>query len=144
MNEPTINDLDIGARVRLLRQKKKQTQGELATSLGVSLSYYSKLELGQRNFSTHLINQLANLHGVSETWLISGKGEAGAFMVKEDRAKYSARVETLSPSWTEQFMSCLNEKKSVIEIAVKEYKIPFAKAIEPAIREFEKKLEARE
>lgn len=43
-----------------LRKEKKYTQEELAKKIGITLTYYSKIELGLRNPSYNFLNKFKN------------------------------------------------------------------------------------
>ena len=54
----------IGPRLRQLRRERKQTQAEMARTLGVSPSYINLLENNQRSLSVKLLMSLADAYAV--------------------------------------------------------------------------------
>lgn len=54
--------MDLGVQIRLLREKYKENQGELAQKLGVSVSYLSMIEHGKRNATPDIINKIISLY----------------------------------------------------------------------------------
>lgn len=55
----------IGAKLRELRQKRKMTQAEMATSLGVSSSYINLIERNQRPASVKFLVTLSDAYGLN-------------------------------------------------------------------------------
>ena len=41
--------MDLGHELRLLREKAKLTQAEVATKAGISVNYYARIERGEEN-----------------------------------------------------------------------------------------------
>ena len=54
----------IGPRLRRLRREQKQTQAEMARSLGVSTAYVNLLENNQRSLSVQMLMALSDAYGV--------------------------------------------------------------------------------
>ncbi len=54
----------IGPRLRQLRRERKQTQAEMARTLGVSPSYINLLESNQRSLSVQLLMAIADAYAV--------------------------------------------------------------------------------
>lgn len=54
----------IGPRLRQLRREHKQTQAQMATTLGVSTAYVNLLENNQRSLSVQMLMSLADAYGV--------------------------------------------------------------------------------
>lgn len=50
------------SNLALFRLKKKKTMKEMALLLGVSLSYYSKIEWNERNPSYNFINKFKEIY----------------------------------------------------------------------------------
>ena len=65
----------IGQRMKLVRARLRKTQALMAQDLGVSLSHYSKLEVGIGGMSHGLIYTFCRLFGVSQDWFCFGQGE---------------------------------------------------------------------
>ena len=65
---------DQAARLKILRSRLKLTQTEMAERLGISLSLYSKIEIGRHKLRSALANTICGKLGISESWLQDGKG----------------------------------------------------------------------
>ncbi len=61
------------ANVRRLRAKKKLSQKALADKVGISVSYVSMLERGQRSPPLETIERMAKALGVTPAALLGGK-----------------------------------------------------------------------
>jgi transcriptional regulator with XRE-family HTH domain len=59
--------------VRKLRSKKKLSQKVLADKVGISVSYVSMLERGQRSPPLDMLEKVAKALGVSPISLLGGK-----------------------------------------------------------------------
>ena len=65
---------DIAARLKILRRRLKLTQTGMAARLGISLSLYSKLEIGRNKLRPALAETICRNFAVPENWLLEGKG----------------------------------------------------------------------
>src|SRR3546814_16495430 len=54
----------IGPRLRQLRREHRQTQAEMAATLGVSTAYVNLLEDNQRSLSVQMLMALSDAYGV--------------------------------------------------------------------------------
>ncbi|MBR9840808.1 MAG: helix-turn-helix transcriptional regulator [Rhodobacteraceae bacterium] len=75
----TNNDIastreQVGARLAEFRNTKALLQHELAESIGISPRSYQNYELGIRAAPMEVISKIAEKHGVSAHWLITGEG----------------------------------------------------------------------
>jgi transcriptional regulator with XRE-family HTH domain len=61
------------ANVRKLRSKKKLSQKALADKIGISVSYVSMLERGQRSPPLETIEKMAKALGVTPAALLGGR-----------------------------------------------------------------------
>ena len=55
----------IGSRIKSLRKENKMSQEELASKLGISRSYFSKIENGQRGLSIEIMQKLCKVFNMS-------------------------------------------------------------------------------
>ena len=62
--------LQFGKKLREVRLKKKQSQGDIARILGVHRSYISGLERGRRNPSLMTVHKVAKALGISTNELL--------------------------------------------------------------------------
>ena len=69
-----FNLKEIGARLRTLRAYQRKTQSSMAKDLGISLSHYSKLEIGIGGMSHGLALALCRQFDLPEEWLLYGLG----------------------------------------------------------------------
>ena len=67
--------VEIGKRLRELRAHQRKTQSTMAKELGISLSHYSKLEIGIGGMSHGLALALCRQFNLPEEWLLFGTGE---------------------------------------------------------------------
>jgi len=65
----------IGQRLKTLRAYQRKTQSVMANEVGISLSHYSKLEIGVGTMSHGLVLALCRQFNISEDWLLYGEGE---------------------------------------------------------------------
>ena len=65
---------EIGKRLRTLRAYQRKTQTQMAKDLGISLSHYSKLEIGIGGMSHGLALALCREFNLPEEWLLYGTG----------------------------------------------------------------------
>ncbi len=62
-----------GERIRFERVKRGMTQEQLANNLGISGSYISAVERGERSLSSNLIQKLHAFFGMSYDYILDGK-----------------------------------------------------------------------
>lgn len=72
----TYDKIVIGKRLRQVRNAQGLTQAQVADTLAVSLSYYSKLEVGVGQMSPQLLFTYCSKFGVDQDWLLHGGKEA--------------------------------------------------------------------
>lgn len=65
----------VGRRLLHVRKALGRTQAQAAEILDISLSHYSKLEIGVGRMSSQLIFTFCSKLGVREAWLLTGDGE---------------------------------------------------------------------
>lgn len=88
MKQQTIND-----RVKALRAATGRTQNEFSNDLEVSLSLYSKIEVGANDVSPKLIDRIKEFYQVPHDWLVNGKGEMT--FVKPAKQQFDPATDTL-------------------------------------------------
>ena len=64
--------VEVGNRIRALRETKKLSQDELANEVGVSRKFLSNIENGNRNFKCDTLMKLAEALDTSEMYLLHG------------------------------------------------------------------------
>lgn len=65
---------NIGHRMRLIRARIGVTQTTMANEIGISLSHYSKLEIGIGGMSRSLVYTICNTFGIDREWFVNGVG----------------------------------------------------------------------
>ena len=68
----------IGARIRLVRKRYGMAQNEFAKEVGVTPAAISRLENNHCGVSLPLIKLICIKYGISEKWLLTGKGRMPA------------------------------------------------------------------
>lgn len=66
---------EIGSRLKEIREEKKITQSDFASSLRISRSHLAGLETGAKNFTNRILDDLYNFYGINKDWLIDGSGD---------------------------------------------------------------------
>lgn len=61
--------MTVGERLRILREKRELTQGDVAAYLGTSQSYYAQYENGRRQIPLERAAQLASYYNVSMDYI---------------------------------------------------------------------------
>ncbi|MCM8819617.1 MAG: helix-turn-helix domain-containing protein [Candidatus Omnitrophica bacterium] len=115
----------VGENIRLLREKKKLTQKELAEKLGVSRQAICMWETGKRELSLTTLNRLSEVLGVPIKNLIGGimakKGEKNVkFQIKAPTATKVAVTGDFN-SWDSQGIPLKKDRRGVwsTEISLK-------------------------
>ena len=62
----------IGQRIRKARLEKNYTQEYLAEKLDISVAFLSRVERGNSHINLKRLNQLCNILGVSEGYILNG------------------------------------------------------------------------
>jgi len=58
-------------RLKSIRQGSKMSQKEVADKVGIAVNYYSQIELGNRNPSWEVMEDISNVFGVSMGTLLA-------------------------------------------------------------------------
>ena len=62
--------VNIGNRIKKLRQERELTQKELASALGVGASTIGMYETGKRSLDNEMLSNMSNYFGVSSDYLL--------------------------------------------------------------------------
>ena len=65
----------IQERIKALRLKANLTQKQIAEKLGISIAYYSQLEVGKRTPASKNLQKLADIYNVSTDYLLGNTDE---------------------------------------------------------------------
>ena len=120
----------------------------MADRLHMSVSQYSKVEVGVRNLNRLALKKLCDQFAVSSDWVLYGQGGGPAMGesaggVREQRALFCVGKDAVAEDWVDQLMECIEEKADVIETGVSEHGLTMDVAIRPAIRAFVRRMEER-
>jgi transcriptional regulator with XRE-family HTH domain len=72
---PDAGDVAVGPRIRAGRRKLGLSQTELASRLGIAFQQVQKYEIGRNRISMGRLCRIADVLGVSATFLLTGKEE---------------------------------------------------------------------
>lgn len=81
----------IGSRIKSLRKENKMSQEELASKLGISRSYFSKIENGQRGLSIEIMQKLCKVFNISMDEFLKTIEEKDNYLEVETK-KFSKKV----------------------------------------------------
>ena len=111
--------MTLGERIKKLRKALDLTQQRFATAIGSTQNVVANYEIGRRNPSSSVINNICKTFSVNESWLISGDGEMFIQQSKEDEV--STMVHSLLSGESAEFkrrlikvLSSLDEQEWVI------------------------------
>lgn len=93
--------MNIGNRIKRLRNVKSLTQQEFANKLGVSRSNIATYEVGKNNPGDAVINLICREFFVNETWLRTGEGEM--FVELPENEALAAQIQTFLQGGTDSF-----------------------------------------
>jgi transcriptional regulator with XRE-family HTH domain len=108
MPERAINPVDeaVGARIRLLRKRRKMSQQELGTALGVTFQQVQKYENGNNRVSASRLHMDANTLNVPITDLFDGASATGT----TSRATKSVAFDPQALRLAEAFVKISNKE----------------------------------
>ena len=108
-------------RLKLLRKEMGLTQSEFADKLGISQTFLSAIERGDKGFSASLFLALKDL-GVNFDWFVCGEGE----MFRQDSPNNNSLVEKicsilkqLPPSRQEFVLKVAQDQKNLFDLLEK-------------------------
>ena len=67
--------MDLNERIKIVRKKLDLTQKDFAEKIGSTQNVLANYEIGRRNPSNSVINNICKTFSVSEEWLRTGEGE---------------------------------------------------------------------
>ena len=104
----------IGQRMKLVRARLRKTQALMAQDLGVSLSHYSKLEVGIGGMSHGLVYTFCRLFGVDQDWFCYGQGDEPVNPIDPAVAEEAAKGQKANEKITDENL------EKIIELAQNE------------------------
>jgi transcriptional regulator with XRE-family HTH domain len=98
MREKSNNPIDslVGARIRLLRKRRKMSQEQLGKAIGVTFQQIQKYENGKNRVGASRLHRVAIALDVPITELFDGSGEPGSKLRRPSHLR-STRRHSASP-----------------------------------------------
>ena len=136
-----VDRVAVGGRLRDIRRSMRKTQVQMATQLGISVSHYSKMEIGASGIGPSLTKVICHTCGIHEDWLLTGSGQRTDYSAQDDTigavgvAEHG--TEPLSDATLDQIISILLDsgKAELVERLSAELKIDDIRAWRVVIRE---------
>lgn len=88
MTDQTPSRRTIARRLRMAREMAGLTQGQVARKLGLHRPAVSEIEAGRRKVSADELSSMAELYGISVTWLVEEESDS---TLTDTKAKLAAR-----------------------------------------------------
>ena len=95
--------MDIGRRIKQVRQNAKMSQASFGEKLGISRDMVANIELGRAVVSEIVIRMLAKEFGIDEVWLRTGHGEMYANTTQEKEADIARLIAELMIAESDDF-----------------------------------------
>lgn len=86
----------MGERMKKIRSRLHKTQAQMAGAMSISLSHYSKLEVGIGGMSHGLVYTFCRLFNVPEEWFLKGVGDEPTDCIDPTDAKPAQQHATMS------------------------------------------------
>lgn len=67
--------MEVGERIRALRERRDWTQKKLAEKVGINLSVFNRIEMGDRKIRTDELTKIADALGVTTDYLLGTETE---------------------------------------------------------------------
>ncbi|CCK99421.1 TPA: helix-turn-helix transcriptional regulator [Clostridioides difficile] len=100
---------EIGSRLKKIREEKKITQSDFASSLRISRSHLAGLETGAKNFTNRILDDLYNFYGINKDWLLDGSGDKYVDLLEEIDADDEIK------EMTRMYLKLDDEMKNVVK-----------------------------
>ena len=75
MSDETVDRVELGKRIKAIRQSRNMTAKELASRAGISASYLSEVERGASAIAGEKLLRIARHLGVTLAYLLEGQGD---------------------------------------------------------------------
>jgi transcriptional regulator with XRE-family HTH domain len=98
----------MGSRLKSARTKVGMTQNVVAKKLGISFGTLSGYERNYRDPDTETLSKLAEMYGVSVSWLVTGKHE----QLSELETKILQEIVNLDESVKKEILKFIRFQKS--------------------------------
>ncbi|MFR4350150.1 MAG: helix-turn-helix domain-containing protein [Roseburia sp.] len=96
-------DIDVGKRVRELRERRNYTREDLAEKIEISSKFLYEIEMGRKGFSIAVLRRIAEELSVSCDYIIFGEGAENC-----DRDAFARSLRTLRPMQARRIQDILN------------------------------------
>ena len=110
--------IDISEKLKFYFKQQHITQMQLAEILGCSQSYVNSLLTGKKEFGKGQAKRFEELFGISETWLLTGKGDMmikGVVQNNHNGNNINHGNVTLEDSSANKFIALLQKKDEQID-----------------------------
>lgn len=68
-----MSDIEIGKRIKYLRESNKYTRDIFADKIGISSKFLYEIETGKKGFSASTLKKIAQVLSVSSDYILSGQ-----------------------------------------------------------------------
>lgn len=80
-------ELEVGTRLKKIREEKKLNKKEISEMIGISYSYYKAIENGTKSPSLDIINRIAKSLSISPLYLLNDRVEIMETLVSEEEKR---------------------------------------------------------
>ena len=133
---------NIGKRMKLIRARLGMTQSGMANQIGISLSHYSKLEIGIGGMSRSLAFTICKIFDIDRDWFLEGKGveppnRMDIQQIKNTTVETVVEKHTLNIDDLEKIIDLVLSKRvnKLAKIVSKQTNIPVMRALAILIHE---------
>ena len=133
---------NIGKRMKLIRARLGMTQSGMANQIGISLSHYSKLEIGIGGMSRSLAFTICKIFDIDRDWFLEGKGaepptRMDIQQIKNTTVETVVEKHTLNIDDLEKIIDMVLSKRvnKLAKIVSKQTNIPVMRALAILIHE---------
>jgi len=135
-----IAENEVGSKMKMVRLAQRLTQTEMAERMGISMSQYSKAEIGDRNLGRGAVEKFCSVNQCEKNWLLFGEKRKSAIHKVADDAGLEC---SLPGDWPETLHKCAVEKRHAVEVGVRDFKMDLCDALKPAIDLFKESVESK-
>lgn len=101
-------DVQVGVRIRGLRERGHYTRGELAERVGITAKALCEIERGERDFSADTLCRLAQALAVSCDYIMLGEEEE-----QQEFSQFFCTLENMGPERRKRVMALLEVLEEV-------------------------------
>lgn len=130
-------NIPICERIRQAADDRQMSKTDLHHASKISYRLLHQIWRGEAHPTNKTIWKIAEALKI-DPQLLMGNESLQKVVREAPAVAYGEEPLRLAGEWPDEFMKCVRGKKETIEVACNEYRLPFARALEPAVREFEK------